>query len=96
MGNAQPCSPGTEIETLDECTDALTWSVDLGIQGWQTRFSVVQEGSWDYVPYQCSYQSNGDLAFYFGTEPHKNAEEFSNGNYQMICKKGKMSTIFVT
>ena len=89
MGNAQKCPEGTEIETLDECKDAMRWSEDLGIHSW-TKAGQITTASWTGIAPQCSYQSNGEQHFHFNTLETENAVQFLDGNYQMICKKGKV------
>ena len=88
MKKAQLCEFGKEIETEEECKDALAHVYLLGIT-LQSRKSLVS-GSYDDIPFQCSYQSNGDQAFYFNKKEVSNAKGFPSGEYKMICKKGKI------
>ena len=86
-GKGEACSPGTEIISEIECEDALRYAPLLGIT-LNTRYTLVK-GSWGNLPHQCSYQSNGDQAFYFNREETNEASEFLNGWYKMICRTGK-------
>ena len=93
MGRAEHCQSGTEITTQDECNEALTWASALQIN-LSGRKQLIT-GSWDHVPYQCSYQAGGDQSFHFNQAFHFNLQQtndvpdFINGGYIMICKKGK-------
>ena len=87
MEKSEPCPPGTEITTEEECDRALKRATDLEIN-LQDRNHLVT-GKWGHVPHQCSYQHNGDQAFHFNNRQTKNASGFVNGAYHMICKKGK-------
>ena len=96
LGYSAPCSPGTEITMEDECKEALKWAKTLWITP-QNRTSVVT-GFWGHVPYQCSYQYNGDKSFYFNYKKSNNTKilQTSRGSiYRMICKKGKIYSWYV-
>ena len=86
MGKSEICPLGKEITTKSECEDALKDAYLLGIT---LKSSALVYGSWDHVPYQCSYQPSGDQAFYFNQKEVYNAEKFVNGEHIMICKEGK-------
>ena len=88
MGNAQRCPEGTEIEELAQCKDAETWGPEMGIVSWYKN--SVSSSSWSSLPPQCSYQSDGKLHFHFNTQATGDVSSFSNGMYQMICKKGNV------
>ena len=94
MGKGEACSPGTEIISESTCEDALQYAPLLGIT-LNNRFTLVKgslsniPGYRHIVPHQCSYQSNGDQAFYFNREETNEASEFLNGWYKMICRTGK-------
>ena len=84
-----------EIDTTEECEDALLWAYDLGINLYASRSSAVYVGYWGHVPYQCSYQSgslsddSGDLTYHFSTyDSPDDVSSFETGFYKMICKKG--------
>ena len=88
------CPSETEITTKSQCKDAMKWAKELGItlQAGTKFFN----GSWDHIPYQCSYKYTGDNAFHFNHQIWN--EKFANHvftNYRMICKKGKMGLQFV-
>ena len=85
MGKGQICPPGTELKTKEQCKDALKWVKALKIT--QGKRQDLVQGSWDHLPYQCSYQAIGDKAFHFNTKQTKNPPNFVNGHYEMICKK---------
>ena len=87
MDKASLCYPGKEITTEDECKDALENTYLLGIT-LQSRTSLIN-GSWDHVPYQCSYQAGGDQAFHFNRKETSNVNKFLNGMFMMVCYKGK-------
>ena len=86
MKKAELCAPGMEITTEDECRDALGYAASLGIT-LGSRKTVVA-GSWNNLPYQCSYQAIGDQAFHFNRKPTRNGKDFFTGAYKMICKQG--------
>ena len=57
MGKSELCPLGKEITTKSECEDALKDAYLLGIT---LKSNDIVYGSWDHVPYQCSYQPSGD------------------------------------
>ena len=89
MGKAELCPPGTEITTEKECKAALRYASSIGIfpPSYGERKSLAT-GSWDQVPYQCSYQALGDHAVHFNQKKTSNVEQFLSGFYKMICKQG--------
>ena len=91
MEKSAPCPSGTEIKTAEECNDALKWATQLGIT-LQSRTSLVN-GYWGHVPYQCSYQYNGDQAFHFNNRKSNNRNNLLGGRYRMLCKKGKLFNV---
>ena len=88
MATGVHCPIGMDIDTDVECEDALLWAFDLGINLYSTRSSSVVSGSWGSVPYKCSYQSGGDLAYHFNSRDTGEPTAFLSGNYKMICRKG--------
>ena len=93
MGTNIPCPIGMEIDNSEECEDARLWAYDLGINFYSSRSSSVYVGTWNHVPFQCSYQSGtvsnaGDLAFHFNTQDNDDVASFESGAYKMICRKG--------
>ena len=93
MEKSAPCPAGTEITTEDECREALKWTKKLWITP-LNRTSLVT-GFWRHVPYQCSYQYNGDKAFHFNYQKSNNPQSLLGGSYRMICKKGKVYLDFM-
>ena len=93
MKQPAPCPPGTEITTEDECREALKWTKKLWITP-LNRTNLVT-GFWSHVPYQCSYQRDGDKAFHFNYQKSKNPQSILRGSYRMICKKGKVHFNFI-
>ena len=87
MGKAEHCPSGSEITTQSDCDSALQHAEELGITLSSRNTLVV--GSWATLPYQCSYQHNGDQAFHFNSMQTNDAADFLNGGYHMICKNGK-------
>ena len=85
MGKSEPCPEGTEITTEAECRDAFRFHVDLGIK-FKSRKSFAA-GSWNVLPYQCSYRAGADNTFYFNKKKTNNVRSFQNGMNKMICKK---------
>ena len=88
MGTNTPCPIGMEIDTSEECEDARLWAHDLGLNFYASRSSIVYVGSWSHVPFQCSYQSGGDLTFHFSKMDNDDVANFESGAYKMICRKG--------
>ena len=86
MEKAELCHSGAEITTEDECRSALKYASSIGIT-LQERKNL-KTGSWDHVPYQCSYQAGGDQAFHFNHKEPSNGDQFLDGFYKMICKQG--------
>ena len=80
------CPSGSEITTEDECRSALSYASSIGIT-LQLRKDL-KTSSWSHVPYQCSYQAGGDQAFHFNHQETSNVDNFLDGYYKMICKKG--------
>ena len=95
MGHGYECPPENEITTAEECTDALKWHLELGLN--VVKRTALQEGSWDYVPYGCSYQAGGDSAFHWNKmyQNRLDVPSFINGNYKMICRKGTIMSIHI-
>ena len=91
LEKGQTCPTGTEITTEQLCRDALGYAHDLGItlKSRKTLVTGSDPNNWSKLPFQCSFQASGDQAFHFNTMQTTNARDFVNGNYQMICKKGK-------
>ena len=87
MRKTESCPTGKEITTEEECKNALAEVYLLGIS-LGSRKNLVS-GSWNHVPYQCSYQANGDKAFHFNQKEVSDVKEFKNGMYKMICRKGE-------
>ena len=92
MGIGKHCPKGSEIGTAAECADALEWAEDLGIRGWEGSFNNLYEIDRSDFPFQCSYQAAGRLDFTFNTANTNDVPRFSNGDYKMICKKGKIDS----
>ena len=86
MEKVESCPTGKEITTEEECKNAMKEVYLLGITLGSRKNLVV--GSWNHVPYQCSFQSNGDQAFHFNQKEVSDVKEFQNGMYKMICRKG--------
>ena len=95
MGKGEACSPGTEIISESTCEDALQYAPLLGIT-LNNRYTLIKgsltniPGYRHIVPYQCSYQSNGDQAFHFNSQETSDATGFNAGWYKMICRTGKI------
>ena len=81
MGENEPCPEGTEITTQEDCESAFKQAYQLEI--YPIRTNLVS-GTWGRVPYQCSYQHNGDGAFHWNTKATG-----TGSGYRMICKIGK-------
>ena len=79
-----------EIMTEEECKNALKEVYLIGIT-LGSRKNLVS-GSWNHVPYQCSYKSIGDQAFHFNRKEVNDAKNFIDGMYKMICRRGKYVT----
>ena len=89
MAGSVNCPIGMGIETVEECEDALLWALDLGINMYSSRSSSVVQARRSYDPYQCHYQSGGDLAFHFNTyDSGSDSSGFINGDDKLICRKG--------
>ena len=88
MDTGKICESGSELLTEDDCTDALKYASELGISLLNRK--DLQAGSWNHVPYQCSYQAGGDNSFHFNNKQTNNVHDFVNGMYKMICKTGKI------
>ena len=93
MGRAELCPSGTEITTEGECDSALKHAGELGIA--LKRRKTLQVESWSHIPHQCSYQYDGDKAFYFNSRQTNNVPQFLSGQYRMICKKGKCILVLI-
>jgi hypothetical protein len=92
MDRGNECPSGTEITTSEECSDALKWSLELGLN--VVKRTDLVEGTWDHVPYGCSYLSS-DKAFHWCKDDQSrfNVPGFISGSYKMICKKGTRISI---
>ena len=90
MGKAEPCPAGYEITTEEECRLVMKeWRKDLDIK---LKSSVIKSmafaaGSWNVLPYQCSYRAGGDNSFYFNKKKTDKVRSFLNGINKMICKR---------
>ena len=91
MNKGDICPPGAEIETPDECNEALQLAAVLDIT-LNARKHLVSGAYSDQlgVPHQCSYQAGGDQAFHFNNLLTVDNPGFVNGGYHMICKNGRL------
>ena len=86
MGKAEPCPSGYEITTKEDCELAMKkYSLDFGIY-FKSR-KAFASGSWNVMPYGCSYRAGGDNSFYFNERKAKNVRSFLSGMNKMICKR---------
>ena len=85
LGPNEVCPEGTEITTIERCTDADDWATELGL----VPRRHVTVGKWNAVPYQCSTQVDGDDTIHFSTNSETNNKRFVSGEFVMICEKGK-------
>ena len=90
MEKGEPCPLGYEITSEEECKLVMKkWRQDLGIK---LKSSVIKSmafaaGSWNVLPYQCSYRAGGDNSFYFNKKKTDKVRSFINGSNRMICKR---------
>jgi hypothetical protein len=81
----QTCAPGTEITTASRCTEVSNWKAQLGIRPVRP---VYVKDDWKSVPFQCSYQVEGDETIHFNRNPKSNNKRLTSGEFLMICDKG--------
>ena len=85
LGPNEVCPEGTEITTMERCTDADDWATDLGLNPKRDVFL----GRWNGVPFQCSAQVGGDDTIHFSTYSETSNSRFVSGEFVMICEKGE-------
>ena len=90
MEKGEPCPSGYEITSEEECRLVMkNWRKDLGIK---LKSSVIKSmafaaGSWNVLPYQCSYRAGGYNSFYFNKKKTDKVRSFLNGSNKMVCKR---------
>ena len=95
MDKGETCPVGTEIKTEKQCSEALNFASDLGIEISSEASTRVTVGSWGFLPYQCSYRAGGDQTFFFNHRKTTNAKLFVNGMHNMICKNGNHFSFYI-
>ena len=95
MDKGETCPVGTEIKTEKECSEALNFASDLGIEISSEALTKVTVGSWGFLPYQCSYRAGGDQTFFFNHRKTTNAKLFVNGMHNVICKNGNHFSLLI-
>ena len=80
----EPCPSGYEIISRDRCREAHEQAHLLDL----TPKRSLQFGSWDGVPYQCSFQVGDDSALHWSSNSTTNNARFSTGEFVMICEAG--------
>ena len=78
------CAQGTEITNASRCKEVAHWKAQLGIH--PVRPVYVKE--WPSVPFQCSYQVEGDETIHFNRNSQSDNERLKSGEFLMICEKG--------
>ena len=86
MDKGEICTVGTEIKTEKECSEALNFASDLGIEISSEALTKVTVGSWGFLPYQCSYRAGGAQTFFLNHRKTTNAKLFVNGMHNVFAK----------
>ena len=84
MAVNEACQRGNEITSIDRCKEAEEWILSLGLNPQRS----LKTASWDNLPFQCSVEARDDT-FHFNTDDKTDNSRFTNGDFVMICEKGK-------